>query len=59
MYDDGAGQDKALREQAAAERVLSRNATIAAGSALLWELARGMIEHSVREGRLAPPPDAR
>jgi putative hydrolase of HD superfamily len=42
-----------------AERVLARNSTIAAGSAALWEAARGMIEQSVRDGQLAPGPDDR
>jgi putative hydrolase of HD superfamily len=44
------------RHGVTADRVASRNAPIAEGSAALWEKASGMIRGAVESGHLAPPP---
>ncbi|HEX7632556.1 MAG TPA: HD domain-containing protein, partial [Lacunisphaera sp.] len=38
------------------DRVLARNAHVAAGSQAIWEYAVRMIDHAVAAGHLAPAP---
>jgi len=38
------------------DRVLARNAMVAAGSTAIWEYAVGMIDEAVAQGHLAPKP---